>query len=115
MGELKPFLSTAGSKVTPWKSKNFVGAERLTSGFAVVNAAIESLLYVDRRFGEAKKAENNQHQHPITIGESILLARGSRYVVKLLQGQYRTIENKLLVGFLLHLWKLTGSFSLRVC
>ena len=44
-GEGKPFLSAAGPIVTLRKSNFFVGAERLTSGVAEINAVIESLLW----------------------------------------------------------------------
>ena len=112
-GEGKPFLSAAGPIVTLRKSKFFVGAERLTSGVAEINAVIESLLWW-ASVGEAKKT-NRQHQHPIEIGEVIIFTLDSQYVVKLLQGKCRAIENRLLVDFMVHLWKFVGStFSLRV-
>ena len=112
-GEGKPFLSAAGPIVTLRKSRFFVGAERLTSRVAEINAVIESLLWW-ACVGEAKKT-NRQHQHPIEIGEVIIFTLDSQYVVKLLQGKCRAIENRLLVDFMVHLWKFVGStFSLRV-
>jgi ribonuclease HI len=81
---------------------------------AEINAVIESLLWW-ASVGEAKKTNNKQHQHPIETGEAIIFTLDSQYVVKLLQGKCRAIENKLLVDFMVHLWKYVGSiFSLRV-
>jgi ribonuclease HI len=108
-GEGKPFLTAAGPIVTLRKSNLFVGAERLTSGVAEINAVIESLLWW-ASVGEAKRTGNNQHQHPIKIGEAIIFTLDSQYVVKLLQGKCRAIENKLLINFMVHLWKFVGSF-----
>ena len=107
-GEGKPFLTAAGPIVTLRKSRFFVGAERLTSGVAEINAVIESLLWW-ASVGEAKKT-GNQHQHPIKIGEAIIFTLDCQYVVKLLQGKCRAIENKLLINFMVHLWKFVGSF-----
>ena len=75
---------------------------------AEINAVIESLLWW-ASVGEAKKTNNRQHQHPIEIGEAVIFTMDSQYVVKLLQGKCRAIENKLLVDFMVHLWKFVGS------
>jgi hypothetical protein len=65
--------------------------------------------------GQRWGTNNNQHQHPIKIGEAIILTLDSQYAVKLLQGKCRAIENKLLINFMVQLWKFVGSiFSLRV-
>ena len=90
-GEGKPFLTAAGPIVTLRKGIFFVGAERLTSGVAEINAVIESLLWW-ASVGEAKRTNNNQHQHPIKIGEAIIFTLDCQYVVKLLQGKCRAIE-----------------------
>ena len=122
MGQLKAFLSAAGPIVARRKSIYFVEAEQLTSGVAEINPVIESLLCW-ASVGEAKNCfsrllilnslgpdENNQHQHPIKIGEAIIFTLDSQYVVTLLQGKCRAIENKRLVDFMLHLWKFVGPF-----
>ena len=87
-----------------------MGRKGFTSGGAEINAVIESLLWAS--VGEAKKTDNKQHQHPIEIGEAITFTLDSQYVVKLLQDKCRAIENKLLVGFMVHLWKNAGSMFL---
>ena len=71
--------------------------------------------WAKRVFSPCGGGAYQHHNHLTEIGETIIHTLDSKYVVKLLQGKCRAIENKLLVDLMFHLWKFVGSiFSLRV-
>ena len=113
-----PIIEAAGPVVLVRCSKYYVGATRYTSNTGELTAVVECLLWwasIAEKLKNGNNEELLENMKEIKLGDGIVLTVDSMYVVRLLKGQCKAIENQLLVNLMIHLWRFVGaSFTIKV-